>query len=85
FKDNSFDLCCSLESITKFLLKDKEVFEQAISEALRVLKDGGQLILQPWANKRISFGWTEQEFKNAKSYKHFLENHRIPHKLEQFS
>ncbi len=53
FQDNSFDFVFSLQTISFFLIRNREVFMNSVHEALRVLKPGGELQLQPWVGNPL--------------------------------
>lgn len=74
--DNFADFCFSLQCVSKFLIEDWEVFKNAVFEALRILKPGGQLKLQPWLGGTID--WNGVRVRNARELQRLLSREGIP-------
>jgi SAM-dependent methyltransferase len=64
FQDDTFDFAFSLQTISFFLIRDREVFMHSVNEALRVLKPGGELQLQPWPGNPM-VPWPKINNENA--------------------
>ena len=47
FKDNIADFCYSIECLSAFTINNKSAFIKSVSEAIRVLKPGGELQIYP--------------------------------------
>src|SRR3989344_1398054 len=80
FRDSSVDFCFSLQCISRFLISDRYVFNGAVSEALRILKPGGQLQLQPWISDQME--WSKEERRNGQRLIENLVSKNIPVTLE---
>lgn len=81
FRNRSFDFVYSLQAITQFLIEDRDVFIQSISEALRVLKTHGQLQLHPW-NSDPKDAISPQAGRSTVALIRYLEQRRIPFQTE---
>jgi ubiquinone/menaquinone biosynthesis C-methylase UbiE len=75
FKNESVDLIFSIQCITRFLIKDKDVFINAVSEAIRVLRPEGQLQLHPWIS--TVYEWNKKERRNAWELTAYLKEQNI--------
>jgi len=67
FRDNSVDFYFSIEAITAFMLGSKNVFENVMNEAYRVVKPGGEIQLHPWISPDPNY-WSEQQVYNGMEY-----------------
>lgn len=83
FKDKSFDFIYSLQAVSQFLLENREVFMQSVSEALRVLKTDGQLQLHPWAPNPYSLQQSPAR-QSMVALMRFLKERNMPYRIEQF-
>lgn len=64
FTEGVFDLCVAFSSISTFFMKDPKVLSAQVQEAMRVLKNGGELRMFPWPGPEKSF-WTKKQKSNA--------------------
>lgn len=54
FPDSNFDVVCSINTLTTYLDRDYDVFNQAIEECLRVTRVGGSIQLFPYKDEEPS-------------------------------
>lgn len=83
-KDEAFDLCFSVQCVSFFLINDKDVFMQSVSEGLRVLKSGGQLQLHPWIANPL-MPWEPHKKENAEAFMQYLKDQGMEYSVEQIS
>jgi len=83
FRDESFDFVYSLQTISQFLLEDRDVFMQSIMEALRVLKTDGQLKLHPWEINPYALSQSPER-QSMVALMRFLKERKMPYRIEQF-
>lgn len=87
--DGSVDFAFSLQGVSQFLIKDRDVFMSSIEEALRVLKPGeglktgGQLQLHPWIGGAVQHNKGYNEI--ALGLHKYLESRGIPYFIEPVS
>ncbi len=82
FKDSMFDLCFSVQAVTRFLIQDYDVFIDSVKEGLRVLKPGGELQLQPWLGSRLA-PWPIEWRKTATNLHTHLREKGIKYTIEE--
>lgn len=80
FRDILFDFIFSDQCLSTTLLEDIEVFLQAFSEAMRVLKEGRELQMHPWFNGQGA--WGRNQALNASIFLTYLEKRGIKYSIE---
>jgi len=81
FRDESVDFIFSIQCISRFLIKDRDVFINVVSEATRVLRPGGELQLHPWIS--TVYDWNKEDKYNAWELKAYLKEQNMPYFVEQ--
>ena len=80
FRSNSVDFVYSTQAVSRFLLKKKEIFQNAMWEILRVLKVEGVVQIQPWISN--VYDWSQEERETACAFLQDLEDLSIPYQVE---
>lgn len=80
FRNASVDFIFSIQCISRFLIKDKDILINAVAEAIRVLKPGGQLQLHPWIS--TVYEWDKEERRNARELIDYLKGQNIAYFVE---
>lgn len=81
FKENTFDLCYSIQCLIPFLIDDVSAFDNVIQESLRVIKPGGELQLHPWPVSDVNY--SEQVRLNANNLLRQLTSKEINYSVEE--
>ncbi len=85
FQDNSIDFCFSVSGITSFLIKDEEIFINAVDEAIRVLKPGCQLQLYAWGETPHSSKRSLEKIETSQMLLDYLSDNNVPFAIEESS
>lgn len=80
FQDESVDFVFSIQCISHFLIYDRGVFINAVSEVLRVLRPGGELQLHPWIS--TEYDWDQTKKRNAFELTSYLKEQNIAHFIQ---
>lgn len=80
FPDEYFDFCFSFHGISTALIDDYELYMQAFSEGMRVLKTGGQFQINPWFTDQGR--WGINQARNASRFMQHLRGQNIEHRIE---
>lgn len=84
FRDDTFDITFSLQTISFFLIKDRDVFLNAVQEAVRVTKLGGTVRLQPWLGTPGN-PWEGEWLQTASALRDYMDDNGLQYGIKPTS
>lgn len=85
FADGVFDLALSISCHSTYFLKGKrlDILQDQTTEALRVLRAGGEFRIYPWLDSDyIVYLWEESEYNNAEKFLGWLGGRNTGYSIE---